>query len=107
MPTGQDGRWRPGTREDQRREVTALPEDLGVRLLRWSSPVCAVLLWAAVLYARSRGGAWLEDGLIVFMLLAALWTIVAVMFWWPRLRRSPRASGMPASRDTPGPDRLR
>ncbi|WP_281965489.1 hypothetical protein [Serinicoccus marinus] len=90
MPEGQDGRWRPGTREDQRREAAARGDDFVVRLLKWSSPVFAVLFWAGVLLGVRQGRTWFDDGLIWYALPASVWTFMAIASLWTHLRARAR-----------------
>ncbi|OLT15577.1 hypothetical protein BJF80_09220 [Serinicoccus sp. CUA-874] len=90
MPMGEDGSWRPGTREDQRREAAARGDDFVVRLLRWSSPVFAVIFWAGVLLGVRHGRTWFDDGLIWYALSASVWTFMAIASLWTHLRARAR-----------------
>ncbi|WP_066641366.1 hypothetical protein [Serinicoccus hydrothermalis] len=90
MPMGEDGSWRPGTREDQRREAAALGEDKGVRLMRWAFPVFAALSWVTFLLGWSQGDAWRADGLLLYLLIACGWSVLALGAWWTHLRAKAR-----------------
>ena len=75
MPMGEDGRWRPGTREDQRREAAARGRDISGRILRWRSPVVAALYWGIFLVQWSRGDDWRAGKLTDDEILARLFTL--------------------------------
>ncbi|WP_298751450.1 hypothetical protein [uncultured Serinicoccus sp.] len=94
MAVGEDGRWRPGSAEDLRRESAGRPTFVAPRLIRWSSPVFALLAWVTVLIGWSRGRAWGEDLLGGYLVMACLWTVAAVAVWRPSVPR--RARGGPA-----------
>lgn len=91
MPTGQDGRWRPGTREDQRREAAAADaaaaDAAGLGFMGWLSAVVAALNWVTVLLGLARGREWRADGLLLYVAIATGWTLIAGVHWWGHLRR--------------------
>ena len=91
MPVGEDGRWRPGSAGDLRREAAGRETYVVPRLMRRLTPVLAVLAWVTVLLGWSRGRAWGEDLLGVYLVMACLWTVMALAVWRPWVPRRARA----------------